>query len=148
MKNEGVAVRPMRAGDAAIVAELSGELGYPATTAAILNRFQLIAAREDAEVYVAEASDGGVVGWVHVYGTYLLESDPHAEIGGLVVAEKARGQGVGAELMSAAEAWAKDHGYGSVRVRSRIVRVEAHGFYERLGYGRIKTQHSFRKAIE
>ena len=148
MKEEGVAVRPMRDGDAAIVAALSGELGYPATTAALLNRFELIAAREDAQVYVAQASDGDVVGWVHVYGTYLLESDPHAEIGGLVVAEKARGLHIGAALMSAAEEWAKEHGYGSVRVRSRIARVEAHAFYERLGYGRIKTQHSFRKAIE
>ena len=31
-------------------------------------------------------------GGADAYGTYLLESDPHAEIGGLVVAEKARGR--------------------------------------------------------
>ena len=143
-----VAVRPMRAGDAAAVAELSGELGYPATAASLLNRFALIAERVDARVFVAQTSDGPIIGWVHVYGAYLLESDAHAEIGGLVVAEKARGQRVGAALMSAAEAWAEEHGYGSVRVRSRIARLEAHGFYEHLGYSRIKTQHSFRKAIK
>jgi hypothetical protein len=50
--------------------------------------------------------------------------------------------------MSAAEAWARDHRYRSVRVRSRIARAEAHRFYERLGYSRIKTQHSFGKSIE
>src|SRR5688500_16072754 len=103
-----VKVRAMRADDAVAVAELSGELGYPATAAALLNRFALIAERGNAQVYVAQASDGPIVGWVHVYGTYLLESDPHAEIGGLVVAEKARGRRVGAALMSAAEAWAEE----------------------------------------
>lgn len=143
-----VAVRPMKADDAAAVAGLSGELGYPATAVALLNRFTSIAQRVDARVLVAQVSDGPIIGWVHVYGAYLLESDAHAEIGGLVVAEKARGQRVGAALMSAAEAWAEEQGYRSVRVRSRIARVEAHGFYEHLGYSRVKTQHSFLKAIK
>ena len=142
-----VAVRPMRAGDAEAVAGLSGELGYPATAAAILSRFGCIVDRADAQVFVAQAADGAIVGWVHVYGAYLLESDPHAEVGGLVVTEAVRGQRVGTALMLAAEAWATEHGYGSVRVRSRIARAEAHRFYEHLGYSRLKTQHAFRKAI-
>jgi GNAT superfamily N-acetyltransferase len=137
----------MRADDAAAVAELTGELGYPASAAELLSRFQSIGERADAQVYVAQGADGLVIGWVHVYGAYLLESDPHAEIGGLVVADGARGRRIGAALMSAAEAWALEHGYGSVRVRSRIARAEAHGFYEHLGYNRVKTQHTFRKAI-
>jgi GNAT superfamily N-acetyltransferase len=142
-----VAVRPMCRADATKVAQLTGELGYPATAAAVVARFERIEARSDARVFVAHTDDGSVVGWLHVYGSYLLESDPHAEIGGLVVADGSRGRRVGAALMAAAEAWAAEHGYEAIRVRSRIARIEAHGFYEHLGYTRIKTQHSFRKAL-
>ena len=32
-------------------------------------------------------------------------------------------------------------------VRSNVTRPESHPFYERLGYERIKTQHSYRKTL-
>jgi GNAT superfamily N-acetyltransferase len=141
-------VRDMRMEDAATVAQLSGDLGYPTTTAQICDRFRSMAENRDAGVFVAEATDGRIVGWIHVCGMHLLESDAHAEIGGLVVAEGVRGQGMGGALLAAAEAWAERHGYDTVRVRSNVTRVEARGFYEHLGYGHIKTQNNFCKVLK
>jgi len=142
-----IAVRQMRPEDAQAVADLSCQLGYPATAADVRQRFASIERHPDARVFVAQAPDPPIVGWIHIYGTYLLESDPYAEIGGLVVAEEARGQGVGGTLLAAAEKWAADLAYATVRVRSNVLRVQARGFYEHLGYEHIKTQNNFLKAL-
>lgn len=140
-------VRPMQTADAEAVAALSGQLGYPSSGADIVRRFQNIAARPDAAVFVAEADSGRVVGWIHVHRVHVLETDDHAEIGGLVTAEGMRGRGVGRALLEAAEGWAAQAGCRTMRVRSQIFRTEAHGFYEHLGYEYIKTQRNFGKRV-
>ncbi len=133
--------------DAASVARLATQLGYPSTAAQIERRFHALGESPDARALVAHAADGTVVGWIHVYGTRHLESDPGAEIGGLVVDEAARGQGVGSALMASAEAWAKERGYEVVRVRTNVVRVEAHEFYKSRGYQVIKSQYRLGKRL-
>lgn len=115
--------------------------------ALVRHRFGSIVDRPDAGLFVAQDAVDRVIGWVHVYGTHLLESESHAEIAGLVVAEEVRGHGVGRALVAAAEAWAERHGYGTVRVRSNVARVHARGFYEHLGYAHVKTQNNFRKVL-
>jgi hypothetical protein len=35
-----------------------------------------------------------------------------------------------------------------VRLRSTDARTEAHKFYQHLGYTKVKTQHSFAKAVD
>jgi len=145
MTNE-VTIRPARAEDAGRVAVLSGQLGYPASEEDIRRRLAAIERDGRGAVYVAEA-DGQAIGWVHVYSAPQLESDPHAEIGGLVVDEAHRGRGVGQMLMRKAEEWAREHGCREVRVRSNVIREQAHVFYERIGYSNIKTQKAFRKAL-
>jgi GNAT superfamily N-acetyltransferase len=142
-----VTVRLMREGDAQAVAELCGQLGYPATPSEVLGRFQRLARREDARVFVAEDEDGGIAGWTHVYVEYLLESDNGAELGGLVVADGSRGRGVGRALLAAAEEWARERGCRYVRVRSKVERTAAHAFYEHVGYVQFKTQKNFRKPL-
>jgi GNAT superfamily N-acetyltransferase len=141
-----VTVRPMRPDDAETVAVLSHQLGYPATAADIVRRLAAMERRGAAQVFVAETPDRQIVGWIHVYGVYLLEADAYGEVGGLVVAEHVRGKGVGARLLAAAEAWAADD-YPTVRVRSNVTRTAAHRFYERVGYQRDKTQHNFQKSL-
>jgi len=98
-------------------------------------------------VRVAELESGRVVGWIHACASYLIESDPRAEVGGLVVDEKCRGSGVGHLLIEHAEEWARAKGLEAVYLRSNVVRKEAHRFYERLGYKNIKTQHAFLKML-
>lgn len=137
----------MRPEDDEDVARLSGELGYPATAAEIRLRFSAATRTSDAAVLVAESAEGEVVGWLHVLGRHFLESESHAEVGGLVVSSHARRQGVGRALMQAAELWASSARYGVVRVRSNVERTGARAFYEALGYEVIKTQNTFRKTL-
>jgi GNAT superfamily N-acetyltransferase len=89
-----------------------------------------------------------VTGWLHIAQTAHLTADPAAEILGLVVADSARGGGIGADLVRAAEAWAHGHGCDELRVRSRVERERAHRFYERAGYARVKTQAVFGKPVD
>ncbi len=84
---------------------------------------------------------------MHVGELLTLESDPAAEVFGLVVDAAHRGRGVGRLLMEAAEAWAARQGYAEVRLRSNVVRKDAHEFYGRLGYEVSKTQANFRKRV-
>ena len=94
------------------VAELTTQLGYPATEDEIRRRYDLIKDRSDARLLRRAGRRQLIVGWIHVQATYLLECDARAEIWGLVVAESARGTGVGRRLVEAAEEWALMRGLG------------------------------------
>ena len=98
-------------------------------------------------MFGAEAPDGLVVGWLHVHAHHVVERDPRAEVGGLVVDENFRGSGVGRLLMQRAEDWAREKGYREVVLRSNVIREHAHTFYESLGYTVTKTQNHFRKIL-
>jgi ribosomal protein S18 acetylase RimI-like enzyme len=139
-------VRPMEARDIDRVADLITQLGYPATPQDIARRFARLAGRDDQILLVA-VDDRGAIGWLHVAAHPSLEHDDSAEIVGLVVADGDRSRGVGAALVAEAAAWSDAHGCTALRVRSRIERGRAHAFYERQGFQRIKTQHSFRKPL-
>ena len=142
-----IALRQMRAEDTAAVARLTTQLGYPATEDEIRRRYDLIKDRWDARLFVAQHTGNLIVGWVHVQATYLLECDARAEIWGLVVADTARGTGVGRRLVEAAEEWALMRGLAVMAVRSNDLRTDAKGFYEHLGYHVTKTQNAFRKHL-
>ena len=98
-------------------------------------------------IIVAEATDGEVIGWVHVSRNELLESEARAEVNGLVVADGRRSLGAGAKLLEAAESWARKHGCRDMNVRSNVIRKRAHAFYLRQGYEHYKTQKAFRKSL-
>ena len=142
-----VAIRAMTAADVAAAARLATQLGYPSTSKQVARRFDAIQAAADSQVLVAVDESGAMVGWIHIFGNRLLESEPDAEIGGLVVDESVRGRGVGSALVLAAESWARERGYSVVSVRSNVVRREAHEFYQERGYGVVKTQVKFRKTL-
>ena len=149
MDRTGVRIRKARRSDAERIAQLSGELGYPATAGQIATRMRQLKPASKHAVFVAECSDAtvGLVGWVHVSVSHLLESDIRAEVNGLIVAEGQRSAGAGAKLLEAAEEWARRHGCQGMNVRSNVVRERAHGFYERNGYEHYKTQKAFRKTL-
>jgi len=140
-------IRRAKSGDAPRLAELAGQLGYPATAAQLRQRLRAIQPTSQNAVFVAEAAKGGVIGWLHVSKEPLLESEIRAEVNGLVVAEEQRSLGAGARLLEAAEDWARQHGCKSMSVRSNVIRERAHKFYERNGYEHYKTQKSFRKPL-
>jgi len=131
--------------DADPLAMLSGELGYPSTSAQIASR--LDALPEDHRVWVAREEGGRVVGWIHAYVARHLVLDPYVEIGGLVVGEGARGRGIGPRLIEQACAWARALGCDRVGVHSNVVRTDAHRFYEREGFVLEKRQGVFTRRI-
>jgi len=143
-----VRVRPMTERDARVVADLTGQLGYPSTEAQIRRRFESVSGDPGSAVFVAEDDDGRIVGWTHVIARVFLESDPYAELTGLVVDRTARRKGVGHALVSAVEAWAAGRGYTTMRVRSNVKRVDARPFYEGRGYAIGKSQHVYEKTLK
>jgi len=143
-----VSVRLATIEDAGRIAELSSQLGYPASAVDAERRLKLIADAPDNVVIVAALPEGPVIGWLHAYVRRVLESEPSAEIGGLVVDEQYRGQGAGRLLMEHVERWAQRAGCTAVSLRSNILRDGAHRFYQGLGYTMIKTQHAFRKKLD
>jgi len=146
-QNKELKIRRAKSADAAQLAVLTGQLGYPTTTAQIRERLQRIQPVSQNAVFVADAANHGVVGWLHVSKEPLLESEMRAEVNGLVVAEGQRSLGAGAQLLAAAEEWARRHGCKEMSVRSNVIRERAHRFYERQGYEHYKTQKSFRKPL-
>lgn len=146
MPGTDILIRPARASDAAATARLSGELGYPVDAAVMAARIERLAGIADHRVFVA-CRDDRVLGWIHVAAVHHLQSEPRAEIGGLIVAADARSGGVGAMLVARAERWARDHGFGAIVVRSQIARDAAHRFYLREGYARTKTSAVFSKDL-
>jgi GNAT superfamily N-acetyltransferase len=132
--------------DAPRLAQLSDALGYAVDPLIMAERLERLLGRAEDQVFVAEA-DTRVVGWIHCAEQELLEAGRRCEILGLIVDQAHRGQGVGRALVSAAEDWAVSRRLGQVSVRSNVVRIESHPFYERLGYVRAKTQHAYRKAL-
>lgn len=133
--------------DAGSIAGLCGQLGYPTTVEETAARLARIDGQEDHVLLVAVLPEGQVVGWIHAYACWLLIAEPHARIGGLVVDESCRSQGVGRRLVAAVEQWAAERGFETVRVGSNVVRERTHGFYEQIGYATIKSQRIFRKAL-
>ena len=140
-------IRLAKPDDVPAITDLCRQLGYASEVEQVHRRFAEIVDRSDHAVFVAERSEAGVVGWVHVYLSDLLERDRQAEIGGLVVDEAQRGSGAGRLLMQSAELWTRQHGGRTICLRSNVVREEAHGFYGRLGYENVKTSYTFRKAL-
>ena len=142
-----VSSREAHKGDSAALAELSGQLGYPATADQMARRLAKLLPEEGQAVFVAEIDGDGLVGWVHVFERTLLVRNRYAEIGGLVIADGFRGQGIGRLLMALAEAWAVERGCREVWVRSNVLREGAHRFYSGLDYETVKTSRVFRKEL-
>jgi GNAT superfamily N-acetyltransferase len=66
--------------------------------------------------------------------TALHDDADVAMIMALVVAARARGRGIGRELVDAAVATARDWGSTRLLVTTHVRRADAHAFYERLGF--------------
>ncbi len=139
-------IRPAHPEDAPRLALLTGQLGYPAAPDAIAERLARLAAEVGQAVLVAEA-DGVVVGWAQVGRGLSLESGEQAELVGLVVDEAHRSRGIGADLVAAAETWARERGLARLRVRSNVTREATHRFYLNLGFEEAKRQVVFRKPL-
>jgi GNAT superfamily N-acetyltransferase len=140
-----VEIRRATVADAAEIARLAGELGYPTTPEVMTRGLTALLANDHHHVAVA-AGDERLLGWMHVEHRVSLGGD-RAELRGLVVDSAARRHGLGRRLVAVAEQWARAQGLASLTVRSNVVREQSHPFYESLGYARRKTQHVYGKKL-
>jgi GNAT superfamily N-acetyltransferase len=87
-----------------------------------------------ASILVAESAGGERVGFVHVHEEEDYYAGPCAHIGDVVVAPDWQGRGVGKALLSAAEQWAREAGYGLVTLNVFLNNEQARAVYQRAGY--------------
>lgn len=143
-----IVVRPVEAGDAEAVAELIPQLGYARPLEEVQRWIEELAGCAERQAVFVACRGDQVVGWIEVSLERRLQNQPFALIGGLVVREDVRGEGIGRRLCEEAERWSREHGVGVVRVTSRSTRGAAHRFYLRDGYSQVKTSLVFEKRLQ
>jgi len=111
-----VTIRHARPEDAAVIAALATQLGYPALPRKRKPACGTSSLKPAPRYLLALDEHSTVIGYGHVFGAHRVDSDPFAEIGALVVDETRRSRGTGAALVAAMEAWAIEHGYRELRV--------------------------------
>jgi GNAT superfamily N-acetyltransferase len=125
-------IRDAVAADSEAIANLLGQLGYPAGPDAVearLERLRIVGDR----VVVAEV-DGHVAGLAQLHVSPSLEYDrPAAKLAALVVDESRRGEGIGRALVEEMEAEARARGCVLLFLTTAARREDAHAFYERVG---------------
>ena len=142
-----VAIRAPRDDDLGAIADQAGQLGYPVDPEELRRRLAAVTASEAAAVLVATDAQDRPIGWLHVELKRTLVAPLTAQIMALVVDEEARGEGVGRELVAAADAWAGARGCERLMVATRVTRERAHRFYLREGFSLDKTSHIFEKPL-
>jgi GNAT superfamily N-acetyltransferase len=129
-----IRIRPATTGDAADIARLMPQLGYPATAADALARLRYWAADERSLVLVAEL-DGALAGLAAVHAIPLLERTGwRGRLVALVVDSACRRRGVAVALIAAAEEHARLLGCLDIEITSARERQAAHALYAAAGY--------------
>ena len=125
-------------------------LGYSVSIETVMRQIQKLS--EDVNhhyIYVYEDEKlQKVVGFVHAEVYESLYSYTGLNILGLAVLPEFQGKGIGRELMHHLELKAKDDSVLFIRLNSADYRVEAHKFYENIGYVCDKTQKRFIKRLD
>ena len=137
-----IEVRQMKADDAGSVTLLSQQLGYPLLNQQILQNIDMVLKSKDHTAFVA-AIENKIVGWIGAAQAIMIEVMPHCEINGLVIDENYRGKGIGKLLVERVKQWAKEKGNDKLSLRCNVKRIEAHLFYEHLGFKEVKQQKNF-----
>lgn len=138
------AFRPATDSDAASLAALVTELGYPATVEEMRGRLRLL---PDSYGTILAEVDGRAAGFVGMCLLHAYEhSIPIGYILALSILPDHRRQGIGRNLVLEAEKWFHARGVSDIRLASGLQRTEAHVFYERCGF--VKTGYRFRKLLE
>lgn len=136
----------------------SEEMGYECAPALVKSKIEKLDSKREA-VFVAEVetskgqeffhrAESQLVGFIHVERYEVLYFESMANILGLAVKKDFQKQGLGKALLLAAENWAQENGIRLMRLNSGINRIDAHGFYEHLGYVSEKEQKRFVKNLK
>jgi N-acetylglutamate synthase-like GNAT family acetyltransferase len=139
-------VREVRVADAARIAELLGQLGYPSEEDAVRRRLERLLRSDADATWVAEV-DGELVGLVGIHVSQVLAYDGDAaKVSEIVVDDRYRRQGIGAHLMEVAEDEARRLGCSVLFLTTAERRKDAHAFYRTLGFE--ETGRRFAKSLD
>ncbi|MEO8457099.1 MAG: GNAT family N-acetyltransferase [Chloroflexota bacterium] len=135
-----ITVRPATLADEEAVLDLIPQLfAAPGAPAPEYTRdrgsfgFRWAVERADADVLLAFDGDA-LVGLSSVYADIQsIRYGPRCWLQDLVVSDDHRGEGIGAQLIAASVAWAKEHGCTHLELASGAGRVDAHRFYRARG---------------
>jgi GNAT superfamily N-acetyltransferase len=137
-----ISIRDVGPSDAAAVAMLCTQLGYPTTSDVIPHRLARLAADANARAFIAER-DGASVGLLTIHLRHTLNHEaPIGQITLMVVDENNRNHGVGRSLVDVAERWAAERGTQRMSVTTQLTRAGAHAFYEKVGYAHTGRRYS------
>lgn len=137
-------IRKIEITDVANITELNQELGYKTSRSIVESQINTILSDENHHVLVA-VHDDQVIGYIHGFISIRLTAEPFLEIGGLVVKENYRKQGIGRKLVVRLEQHIQE--VEKVRVRCNLKRKSAHDFYLALNYQELKEQKIFEKTL-
>ncbi len=132
MTEQECTIRPAERGDGAALSGLFAQLGYPNPDGEVAAR---LAEPDPAREVLVACHRGGMVGvlvWHRLHPVHLAPA--WGLISALVVDEGARGGGIGARLLAAAERRARDLGCCQLELSSSLKREGAHRFYLAQGY--------------
>ena len=144
-------IRKIKKEDAQSIREICDiSLGYTVSTELVENQIiKLSADKKHHMIYVYEDEDlHKVVGFIHAEVYESLYSDVGLNILGLAVLPDFQGKGIGKKLMSQLELKAKSDSLAFIRLNSASTRLEAHKFYENIGYLCDKIQKRFIKIFD
>jgi GNAT superfamily N-acetyltransferase len=119
--------------DAERMVELIGLLAHQVDADGVGERLALLGSDDFPQLVAVE--DGEMIGLCGLHQmTAIHRNQPVGRITILVVAEEARGRGVGRRLVAAAEERLKAAGCGMIELTSNDWLVEAHHFYQSIGF--------------
>ena len=139
-------IRPAANNDVKEMTEIiSTSLGYPCSEELVAEKLNGV--DKDREEVFVSVMGVTVKGIIHIEKYNTLYFNTLCNILGLAVANNAKRQGIGSELIKAAEDWARSKGVFAMRLNSGGKRSEAHTFYRNLGYDDVKEQLRFMKKL-
>ena len=138
-------LRDLKVTDVASICEINKEaLGYSFSTEETAS--QLARLSQDSHHFLLGYEDDAsheLLGYVHAEVYESLYSKAGFNILALAVLPQAQGQGIGKSLLQGLEEAAKRRGYEFIRLNSADHRLDAHAFYEKVGYTCDKVQKRF-----
>lgn len=144
-------IRKIKIEDAEAIQRICNiSLGYSVSVEIVMRQIQKLSKDVNHHyIYVYEDEKlQKVVGFVHAEVYESLYSYAGLNILGLAVLPEFQGKGIGKKLMHHLEVNAKNDSVSFVRLNSADYRVEAHKFYESIGYVCDKTQKRFIKRLD
>lgn len=131
----GIDVRAAAPADAADIAGLLGQLGYPMEARDAAVRLEQVARQAAGTMLVATGETGAVVGLIALHWCAMMQQPrPVARITTMVVDDRERRRGIGRLLMKAGAQSARAAGCDVLELTTALHRVEAQAFYRSLGF--------------